>query len=142
VKAVRWFSEPVLVIGSFLVTLGVIALLNGGSFRAAATLSGKGEPIAAQAESVPSRGALAGAPASTLAFVRRVTGDERPVLRRPTHEVSDARSPAARADRTEPALGIIFDDAWLLLIAGAGVICIGKGLRLVTEPVRPSLRSA
>ena len=147
-KVVRWFAEPVLVVGSFLVTLGVIALLNGGSFKAAATLSGKGEPIAERAESVPTGTALAGTPASTLAFVRRVTGDERPLLRRPSNEVSDVRS-ATGEQRAEPALGIIFDDAWLLLIAGVGVILIGKGLRLVTEPqarlragAAPSLRSA
>jgi hypothetical protein len=122
VKVLRWLSEPVLVVGSFLVVLGVIALVNGGSFRAAATLSGDGEPIAERAEAIPAASALAGAPSSTLAFVR-----------------SDHRS-----GEPEPALGIVFDDAWLLLVAGAGVLCIGKGLRLVTEsgPRSPSLRSA
>jgi hypothetical protein len=125
----------VLVIGSFLVTLGVIALLNGGEFRAAATLSGSGETMAAQAEAIPSSGALAGTPASTLAFVRRVDGNKPPALRRPARQ--------ARPGEPEPALGIIFDDAWLLLIGGAGVICMGKGLRLLGgQPSLPIPRSA
>lgn len=130
----KWLAEPVLVVGSFLLVLGTISLINGGEFRAPVTLSGSGTAIADRAEAIPSAVALAGTPASTLAFVRRTEGP-RPaeVLAAGTkHDAADSLHTAAER---EPVLGILFDDAWLLLLAGSGVLLMGRGLRLLTQPV-------